>query len=125
MRKFLTAALAALTFGGAIAASTTPAQAQRYGHGHGRYYGGHHRDNTGAAVAAGVVGLALGAALASDSPRRYYDGGGYYDRRAYYAPPRGDYGGPYDYGYRTCESRDWGYDPYTDRRVMVTRRYAC
>jgi hypothetical protein len=77
-----------------------------------------------------VVGLALGAALASDHGyydrgyygRRYYDdgyyGGGYYGG-GYYP---GYYGYP---GYRICESRRWVWDPYIGRRVLVGSRYAC
>jgi len=123
MRKALTAAMAAITLGGAVVATAAPAEARPHGY-YGGYYGGHYRhDNTGAAVAAGVVGLALGAALASNS-HSYYDRG-YYDR-GYYAPgyyaPGYYYGG---YGYRTCESTRWVWDPYIGRRVPVTSRYAC
>jgi hypothetical protein len=71
-------------------------------------------------VAAGVVGLALGAALASDpgySHRGYYDRG-YYDG--------GYYPGYYGYGgYRTCETTRWVWDPYIGRRVPMVSRYAC
>ena len=102
MRKILTALAAALTFGSAIAATATPANADPYRHGrygdggYGyRYYddGRHHRhrdNDAGIAVAAGVAGLALGAALASNSGNRsYYGGRGYYDRghwRTFYGP---------------------------------------
>src|SRR4051794_30560986 len=93
MRKVLTAALAAITLGGAVAATAAPAQAQGYHHGgwgggyRGGWYGGHHHnDVAGPAIAAGVVGLALGAALASNSN--------------HYASPRYGYApGYYDYGY--------------------------
>ena len=150
MRKILTAAVAALTLGGAVAA-TAPAEARPYGH---RY---HHRHNdndndAGVAIAAGVVGLALGAALASDSRRggyysydRGYYGGGYYSRpyrggyygrpyyggyysRPYYRDRHSYYGRPYGYynrGYRTCTSKRWVYDPYLGREVRVRSRYAC
>jgi hypothetical protein len=124
MRKVLTAALAAITLGGAVCATAAPAEARGhyggggYHGGGGRYYGGH--GGAGVAVAAGVVGLALGAALAGD--RGYYDrgyyGGGYYDR-GYYP---GYYGYP---GYRTCESTRWVWDPYIGRRVPMVSRYAC
>src|SRR5438445_7252770 len=97
MRKALTAAMAAITLGGAVCATAAPAEAEHYrGGNYGGYYGGyrHHHDNGGAAVAAGVLGLALGAAIASDHGYRhsYYDRG-YYNRGYYY-------GGPvyYDYG---------------------------
>ncbi|MDB5423311.1 MAG: hypothetical protein JWQ29_727 [Phenylobacterium sp.] len=135
MRKSLTAAMAALTFGGAIAATAAPAEARDYyGHG-GRYYDRHRGNNTGAAVAAGVVGLALGAALASSShnnngysrsySRGYYDdgyyGGGYsgggYARDGYYGGQR--------YAYRTCESSRWVWDPYIRERVLIRSHYAC
>lgn len=37
-----------------------------------RYYGGRYRDrNAGAAVAAGIIGLGIGAALANSGPRYY------------------------------------------------------
>lgn len=119
MRKALTAAMAAITLGGAVVATAAPAEARPHGGYYGGYYGGHYRhDNTGAAVAAGVVGLALGAALASNS-HSYYDRG--YYAPGYYAPGY-YYGG---YGYRTCESTRWVWDPYIGRRVPVTSRYAC
>jgi hypothetical protein len=129
MRKFLTAALAALTFGGAVAATAAPAEARPHGY-HGGYYGGHryygrHHDNdAGVAIAAGVVGLALGAALASDSGSRgYYDRGyrGGYGYSSYYDPGYGYY----DDGYRVCESRRMVWDPYIHRRVMVRSTYRC
>ena len=124
MRKTLTAAMAALTFGGAVAATAVPAQARGYEGG--RYYGGDYRrdyrgNDAGGAVAAGIVGLALGAALTSNShpsyssygyaPRPYYGGG--YNNDGYYG------------GYRTCESRRWVYDRYLRREVQVVSRYAC
>lgn len=69
-------------------ASAAPAEAQRYWR---------HRDRGGDAAAGaiigGVIGLGLGAAIASSNRDRYYDRGyyydrgGYYDDRAYYAPP--------------------------------------
>ena len=111
MRKTLTAALAALTLGGAVCATAAPAQAQRF---RGDFH--HHGGRGGAAVAAGVLGLALGAAIASD--RGPYYGPGYY------------YGGPYAYGYdypyyRTCVTTRWVWDPYIGRRVPVRQPYAC
>jgi len=121
MRKTLTAAMAALTFGGAVAATAVPAEARPYD---GRYYGDYRRDrrdnDAGVAIAAGIVGLALGAALTSGNNSSYgsygyaqpYYGSGYYDR--------GYYG-----GYRTCESRRLVWDPYIHRKVEVRSRYAC
>ncbi len=120
MRKALTAALAALTLGGAIAATaTTSADARPY-YGGGHYYG-HGRGNGAGLAVAGIAGLAIGAALASDHPR--YGGG-------YYAP------GPYAYGYGpgygpgpgyygTCYTTRWVWDPYYGRRVPVREAYAC
>lgn len=106
--------------------AAAPAEAQRYRGD--RYY--HRGNGNGTAVVAGIAGLAIGAAIASNSNRgRYYDRGyyndgyynrgynGYYDRgyngyydRGYY-PPRGDY-------YRECRiERRW--DPYYERPVRV------
>ena len=124
MRKSLAVAMAALTFGGAIAATAVPAQARdHYGHGgwRGGYDRDYRRDNNGAAIVAGIAGLAIGAALA--------DGGGHgyaYSRSAYY--PRGYYApGYYGYApaYRVCEGRHWVWDPYAGRNVLVRDRYAC
>lgn len=123
MRKTLAAGLAALTFGGAVAAAALPTAAEARPHGgyYGGGYGGHyyrgHHDNGGAAVVAGIAGLAIGAALASNGGHHTYYRGGYG-----YAP------GYYDYDYyqpRVCESRHWTWDPYIGRRVLVTSRYAC
>jgi hypothetical protein len=126
MRKALTAAMAAITLGGAVCATAAPAEAQHYrGGGYYGGYGGHYRHggNGGAAVAAGVVGLALGAAIASNH-------GGYYDR-GYYDRGYGYYGGPayasgYGYpAYRTCVTTRWVWDPYIGRRVPMRESYAC
>lgn len=120
MRKVLTAALAAITLGGAVCATAAPAEARDHYYGGGRYYGGHRHNDAGAAVAAGVLGLALGAAIASDHG---YSNRGYYDRGYY---DRGYYPGYYGYGgYRTCETTRWAWDPYIGRRVPVVSRYAC
>ena len=141
MRKALTAAMAAITLGGAVLATAAPAQAEHY---RGGYYGGgdygggdyrRHSNNDGAAIAAGVIGLALGAALASShnsysgraySDRSYddqsYNDRGYYGRQAY------AYGNGYDYdypSYQTCVTTRWVWDPYIGRRVAVQSRYAC
>ena len=153
MRKTLTAALAALTFGGAVAATAGSAEARPYGYNRyygGNYYGGyrggyggyryhrhHHGNDAGVAIAAGVVGLALGAAIASNSGRQGYYDDGYYRRNSRYGGYSG-YGGGYggygyydpgygyyDEGYQVCESRRLVWDPYIRRRVEVKSRYAC
>jgi hypothetical protein len=117
--------MTALTFGGAIAATATPAQAQR-GYYNGGYYGHHHSNDAGVAVAAGVVGLALGAAIASNNRPYAYNNGyyahsygnsPYYGDQYYYAQPR--------YVYRTCESARWVWDPYIQDQVLVRSRYRC
>jgi len=111
MRRMLTLATAGLTLAGAVAVSG-PAAAQRY----------RDRDNHGDAVAAGVLGFALGAAVAGNGNTRYRDS--YYAPRGYgyyRAPPRA-YGYGYGYGYapRRCvvERR---YDPYYGRSVRYER----
>lgn len=124
MRKSLTVAMAALTFGGAIAATAAPAQARPHGYYNNRYYGHHHGNDAGVAVAAGVVGLALGAAIASNN-RPYAYNSGYYGRSYAYDPYYGDrYYAPRRV-YRTCESERWVWDPYIQDRVLVRSRYRC
>ena len=118
MKKLLTTAVAAVTLAGAAAATATPAAAQHYRGGYGGHYygGGHyyrgHGSSAGPAIAAGVLGLALGASLAN-SHSYYYDRpyyGGYYD---------------YDYGPRICETTRWVWDPYYGHRIPVRERYRC
>jgi len=123
MRKSLTVAMTALTFGGAIAATAAPAQARPHGYYDNRYYG-HRHGNSDAAIVAGVAGLAIGAALASNG--RGYSNGGYYSRGYAYDPYYGDryYARP-RYVYRTCESERWVWDPYIQDRVLVRSRYRC
>lgn len=79
---------------GAVIAATVltvaaPAEAQRYG-------GYRHYDrrggDAGPAIVAGIAGLAIGAAIASNRNDRYYDRG--YDYRGYYGPRYRGYYGP-------------------------------
>jgi hypothetical protein len=97
-----------------------PADAQRYRR--------HHRgDGTGTAIVAGIAGLAIGAAIASngrDRDRYYRDRGydpyyddGYYRSHGYY--PNDGY---YAYNYRQNYNRCWverRYDRYYGRSVRV------
>jgi fatty acid desaturase len=97
----------------AIGMTAAPAQAQRYRHYH------HHGDTTGAALLGGVIGLGVGAAIASSNNDRYYDRGyynngyydnGYYARPGYYAPRR---------VYRERCWTQYRYDPYYGGDVPV------
>ena len=124
MRKLLTVSAAALALGGVVVGAAAPAEARWHG---GGYYGGHgyyggrgyyrhyHGGNGAAILGAGILGLAAGAAIASD--RGYYRGG-YYDygyAPSYYAPPPYDYyGGPY------CRSA-WRWDGWS--RTYYRVRY--
>jgi len=130
MRKMLICGLAALTFAGAALPAAEAAAQNRY------YYRHRHHNDNDAALAAGIAGLAIGAAIASSGNRRgYYDDGYRYDRRyygrgyyggrhGYYGPPRAYYGGPgyyaYNGGYRRCRTTtDW--DPWADAYIRRTR----
>lgn len=122
MRKILTAAVAALTLAGGMAAATAPVQAQTRGHGGGfhggggfrggGFRGGGFRGGRGFGVGAGLAGFALGAALAG--PYYGYGYGPYYGYD--YGP---GYGYDYGYGYG-CARRVW--DPYWGRWTV---RYYC
>ena len=133
MRKILTAGLAALTLGGSVAMTATPAAAQRGGHGGGGWHGGgggwhggggfrgggfrgegfrggwRGDDDWGWGLGAGLAGFALGTALAD---RPYYGDD-------YYGP------GYYDYGYAECVGRERIWDPYIGRYVIRRFYYAC
>ena len=121
MRKTITAAIAALTLGGALMASTAPAAAAGYG-GHGYYgggYGGYRHGgygggyDAGPAIFAGIAGLAVGAALADSHPRYYGPGPGYYEPGYAYRP------------YGTCYAGRQVWDPYIGRYVYQRTPYAC
>ena len=68
-------------------AVAAPADAQRW---RGRHYdrGG---DVAAGAIVGGIVGLGIGAAIASNNNRGGYYDGGYYDRGYYGPPPRAYY----------------------------------
>ncbi|HEY5412797.1 MAG TPA: hypothetical protein VIJ94_18925 [Caulobacteraceae bacterium] len=87
MRKIIATGLAAVTLLGGIGIGSTASAQYRHHYRHG---------NGGAAVAAGIAGLAVGAAIAGSHP---YYGDGYYGRA-------------YGYGYgRRCRAYTvW--DPY-------------
>ena len=119
MTDFLKKAVLGTVLGATVLVAAAPAaEAQRYG---GRYRG---HDGTGTAIVAGIAGLAIGAAIASDG-RRYdhYDRRYDYDRRYYrdhgYYPTDGYFYRDYYRSYRGyCEVRRvW--DPYLDRPVRV------
>ncbi|GAA3251431.1 hypothetical protein GCM10020258_07210 [Sphingomonas yabuuchiae] len=82
-----------LALGATALTAAAPAEAQRWGRGWGGGYGGYyHRDRGDAAAGAligGIVGLGIGAAIASSNQPRYVDRGYYYNRGydPYYAPP--------------------------------------
>ena len=92
-----------------------PAEAQRW---RGGYHGYHHGGigTGGAALLGGIVGLGVGAAIASSNRGGYYDRG-YYDRgyyrNGYY--PRAGY--VYDYPRRCWTERR--FDPYYGYAVPV------
>ena len=120
MNKLLTKAALGLTLGATALTVAAPAEAQRWN----RY---RDRDRGGTALVAGIAGLAIGAALASNNdPYRngwYRDRGyaydyddRYYRQRGYY-PNDGYYAYRYnDYAQCRTERR---YDPYYRQRVRV------
>jgi hypothetical protein len=126
MKTLLKKATLAAALGATTLAAAAPAEAQRWRR--------HDRgDATGAAIVAGIAGLAIGAALTSrdrydpryDYDYRYYDQRGYfpndgYYARNYYADPRWDRGWNrgYNRGWNRCVVRRV-YDPYSGRRVRV------
>jgi hypothetical protein len=112
MQSILKKAGLAVAVGATALAMATPAQAQRWH----RY---HHDDGdeAAAAIVGGIIGLGIGAAIASADDDRYYDR--YYYDRGYYAPPP-----RYSYRYRHRYYRPRCYvqnrwDPYYGRHVRV------
>ena len=118
----------AVALGATALTAAAPAEAQRY-RGYGGGYRHYDRDNGGTAIVAGIAGLAIGAAIASNRNDRYRDE--YYRDRGYnynyddnyyrshnYYPNDGYYAYQYRGGYDRCyvERR---YDRYYDRTVRV------
>ena len=104
MKKILTGALAALTLGGVVLGGATEASARDWDH---------HGGNAGAAVAAGVLGLAVGAALASG------DHGYYAPAPVYYGPAPAYYDGPVAYSYYNRCRVEWRWSPRWGRYERV------
>lgn len=105
--------------------AAAPADAQRYRGGY-RHYNRGGGDVAAGAILGGIVGLGVGAAIASNNRGRYYDRGYYYDAppprpRAYYYDrgPGYGYGDGYDYDYRPSCWNQWRWDPYYGRNVRV------
>ena len=121
MRTLLTRGLAALTLATSSLAATTPATAHDWHEGYEHRNWERHGDNTGAAIAGGILGLAVGAAIAGGNHR-----GGYrreYYERPVYAESYGD-DGYYDEP-RVCIGHRTVWDPYWGRYVVRSFRYGC
>ena len=99
MRAVIKGALAAALLAGSSLAGTAPAEA---------------RDHTGTAILAGIIGLGVGAAIASSDHSDRYSNNSYYGYDSgYYAQPAYSYGVTYGSGYydRGYNDRSWrGYD---------------
>jgi len=113
MSGFLKKAGLGAALAATVLASAAPADAQRRG---GYRHYGRGGDAAGAALVGGILGLGVGAAIASSSRGGYY-GGGYYDR-GYYGPPRGYYYDSYRPYYPRCWT-SWRWDPYWGRDVPM------
>src|SRR3546814_3568369 len=111
----------AVALGATALTVAAPAEAQRWHHN--RHHGGD--DAAAAALVGGIIGLGIGAAIASsDNDRydnryyndRYYDDRGYYDRD-YYAPqPR--------YSYRYRDYRPRSEDHTSELQSLMRLSYA-
>lgn len=127
MNEFLKKAGLGVALAATALTAAAPADAQRWGRGgYGRGYGGGwhgHRGGgnaAGAAVLGGILGLGVGAVIASNNNRNrgYYDDGYYRGPppRAYYAEPVRTY---YREDYRPRCWNEWRVDPYYGDRVAV------
>jgi len=116
MKSILAKSGLALALGATALASAAPAQAQRYDR-----YRSHHRggDATGAVIVGGILGLGIGAAIASSSNRdRSYD-----DRYAYRGDVYERYPQPnYYQDYRSDPYAYRAYDGYDRAPVCTVQR---
>ncbi|MGN6269413.1 MAG: hypothetical protein ACTHM0_05920 [Sphingomonas sp.] len=114
MKTFVKKAGLGLALGAtAIGLGAAPAQAQRWHGGYHGYHHYHHGGRTSAALLGGLVGLGVGAAIASNNRDRYY-----YDDD-YYAPPPPPTVYEYRYDYRPRCWSQWRWDPYYGENVRV------
>lgn len=99
MSAVIKGAIAAALLAGGSLAGTAPAQAH---------------DRTGTAIVAGIIGLGIGAAIASDHHSyrsdAYYGGDYGYAPSGYYAQSPAYYGSAYSYGYAQPYYGSYGYD---------------
>lgn len=108
MKSFLTRTVLGSAVAATALASATPAMADPY-----RSYHRGNGDATGAAIAGGIIGLALGAIIVSSTQHRDRDR---YDSERYYRQ-RGGYNGYYNDNWRNRDGyrydndgRPYGYD---------------
>lgn len=114
MNGFLKKAGLGVALAATALTAAAPADAQRWG-GY-RHYRGHGGDAAAGALIGGIIGLGLGAAIASDRPRYPY-------RYSYYdapppPPPAYYYERPYYNYYPRCYT-SWRWDPYWGREEPV------
>ena len=98
MRNLIRKSALGLALASMTALTAAPADAQYY-----RHYRHHHDDDAAWAIGAGIVGLGVGAAIASSTRNRYYGNG--YDRY-------------YRRGYARCASH-WVWDDYYREWIRV------
>ena len=111
MRSLIGKCIAGVALASTVALTAAPADAQYYRHN----YRHHHDDDAAWAIGAGIVGLGVGAAIASSNRSRYY-GNGYYNNGYY---DRGYYNdGYYRRGYARCAPH-WVWDDYSGRWFRV------
>ena len=118
MTKFFRKTALGLALAASVTMAAAPAEARdRYG----RHRGG--GDDAAIAIAAGIAGLAIGAAVSSDNHGRYYNDRDYRDssyypryRESYYYNSYPQYNGyyynNYDQRYRDYDRRYRNYDRY-------------
>jgi len=104
MISLIKAGVGSMLIGASVLAAVQPAQA---------------RDSSGVAVAVGLIGFGVGAAIASDRPhyREVQYGSGYYDRpQTYYYPQQ------YGRGYRSDDRLEWQRQRYWEQRRWQEQR---
>ncbi len=126
MSGFLTKAGMGIALAATAITAAAPADAQRWG-GYRGYRGHRGGDTAAAAILGGVVGLGVGAAIASSNRDRYYDRG-YYGYNGYYGPryrpvPRGYYRDYYAPPPPRVVYREYYRDPYYGGGYGAPRGY--